>query len=53
MDKYVLHFDFYVMDMIDVDVIFGYPWMESIGVVNTNVENKFMKFWYEKKKITL
>jgi hypothetical protein len=29
MDKYVLHFDFHVIDMNDVDIILGYPWMES------------------------
>jgi hypothetical protein len=39
--------------MNDVDVILGYPWMESIGTININVEKKFMKLWYKKKKITL
>jgi hypothetical protein len=28
MDKYVLHYDFHAIDMHDVDVILGYPWME-------------------------
>jgi hypothetical protein len=27
--------------------------MESIGIININVEKKFMKLWYKKKKITL
>ena len=27
--------------------------MESIGTVNFNVQKKFMKLWYKKKKITL
>jgi hypothetical protein len=53
MDKYVLHSDFHAIDMNDVDVILGYPWMESIGTVNINVEKKFVKLWYKKKKITL
>jgi len=37
MDKYVLHYVFYALDMVDVDIILGYPWMESIGTVNINV----------------
>jgi hypothetical protein len=27
--------------------------MESVGTVNINVKNKFLKIWYKKKKITL
>jgi hypothetical protein len=53
MDKYVLHSNFHAIDMNDVDIILGYPWMESIGTVNINVQKKFMKLWYKKKKITL
>jgi len=53
MDKYVLHSCFSAMEINDVDVILGYPWMKSIGIVNINVENKFMKLWCKKKKITL
>ena len=53
MDKYVLHSDFYASDMDVVDVVLGHPWMESIGTVNFNVQKKFMKLWYKKKKITL
>jgi hypothetical protein len=53
MDKYVLHSDFCAIDMNDVDVILGYPWMKTIGTININVENKFVKLWYKKKKITL
>jgi hypothetical protein len=53
MDKYVLHSDFCAIDMNDVDVILGYPWMETIGTININVEKKFVKLWYKKKKITL
>ena len=39
--------------MAVVDVVLGQPWMESVGTVNFNVQNKFMKLWYKKKKITL
>jgi hypothetical protein len=53
MDKYVLHSDFYAIDMDDVDIVLGYPWMESVGTVNINVQKKFLKLWYKKKKITL
>ena len=53
MDKYVLHSDFYASDMAKVDVVLGYPWMESVGTININVQKKFLKLWYKKKKITL
>jgi hypothetical protein len=42
MDKYVLHSNFHAIDMNDVDVILGYPWMESIGTININVPKKFL-----------
>jgi len=53
MDTYVLHSIFYARDMDDVDIFWGYPWMDSIGTININVQNKILKFWYKKKKITL
>ena len=53
MDKYVLHSDFYAMDMDEVDIILGYPWIESVGTININVQKKFLKIWYNKKKITM
>jgi hypothetical protein len=53
MDKYVLHSYFHAIDMDDVDIILGYPWMDSIGTININVQKKFMKLWYKKNKITL
>jgi hypothetical protein len=39
--------------MDDVDIILGYPWIETTGIININVENKFVKLWYKKKKIKL
>ena len=51
MDKYVLHSFFYVLDIDDVGIVLGYPWMDSIGIVNINVQKKFLKIWYKKKKI--
>jgi hypothetical protein len=48
MDKYVLHSDFYAMD-----IILGYPWIESVCTININVQKNFLKLWYKKKKITL
>jgi hypothetical protein len=53
MDKYVLHSNFYAMDMDEVDIVLGYPWIESVGTININVQKKFLKLWYKKKKITL
>ena len=45
MDKYVFHFNFLALDMDDMDVVLGYPWMDSVGIVNLNVQNKFLKLW--------
>ena len=53
MDKYVLHNNFYISDMDNMDVVLGYPWMQSVGTININVQKKFLKIWYKKKKITL
>ena len=54
MDKYALHSDFYALDIDDVNVILGYPWMQSMGTVTINAEKNFLKLWYrKKKKITL
>lgn len=53
MDKYVLHGDYYASEMDNMDVVLGYPWMESVGTININVQKKFLKLWYKKKKITL
>ena len=53
MDKYVLHSNFYALDMKYVDIILGYHWMDSIGKININVQRKFLKLWYKKKKVTL
>ena len=53
MDKYVLHSDFEALDMGEVDIILGYPWIKSVETINFNVKKKFLKIWYKKKKITL
>jgi hypothetical protein len=53
MDKYVLHSDFDALDMDDEDIVLGYPWIESVGTININVQKKFLKLWYKKKKIKL
>jgi len=53
MDKYMLHGDFYTSEMDNMDVVLGYPWMESTGTININVQKEFLKLWYKKKKITL
>jgi hypothetical protein len=43
MDKYVLHSNLYAMDMDEVDIVLGYPWMESVDTININVQKKFIK----------
>jgi hypothetical protein len=53
MDKYVSHSYFHAIVMDGVDIIFRYPWMDSIGIVNINVKKKFLKLWYKKNKIML
>ena len=50
MDKYVFHLDLYAIYMDDIDIILGYPWMDSIGASNINMENKFLNILYKKKK---
>jgi hypothetical protein len=37
------------MDMDDMDIVLGYPWIKSMGTININVKNKFLKLWYKKK----
>jgi hypothetical protein len=53
MDKYVLHSYFYAMDMDEVDIVLGYPWIESVGTININVQKIFLNLWFKKNKITL
>jgi hypothetical protein len=36
-----------------VDIVLGYPWIESVGTLHINVQKNFLKLWYKKKKITL
>jgi len=53
MDKYVLNSYFYSINMDEVDIFLGYPWMATIGIVTIYVENDFLKLHYKKKKVTL
>ena len=53
MEDYVLHFDFHAINMDNVDIVLGYPWMKSVGTININAKKKFLKLWYKKTKITL
>ena len=39
--------------MDGVDVVFGYPWMQSVGRVNINIVKNFSKLLYKNKKIAL
>ena len=41
MDKYASHYDFHAIDMDNVDIALGYPWISSVGTTNINVEKKF------------
>ena len=53
MDKYALHSDFHAIDMDNVDIVLGYPWMQSVGTINLNIKKKFLKLWYKKNKVSL
>ena len=53
LDKYALHSNFQAIDMDNVDIVLAYPWMQSIGTINLNIEKKFLKLWCKKKKVTL
>lgn len=52
-ENYVLHSDFQARDLDKMDIVLGYPWMTSVGTINLNLEKKFLKLWYKKKKVTL
>ena len=49
MDKYIFCSYFYALDMDEVDVILGYPWMDSIGTINISVQKKLLNLCYKKK----
>jgi hypothetical protein len=49
----VFHSIFHTIDMDGVNIILGYPWMDSIGTININAQKMFLKLWYKKTKITL
>jgi hypothetical protein len=34
MDKYVFHSYFHDIDMVYVDIVLEYPWIDSIGTIN-------------------
>jgi hypothetical protein len=54
MDKYVLDSYFHVIyHMDDVDIILEYPLMDLVDKTNINVQKKFLKIQYKKKKSTL
>jgi hypothetical protein len=49
MDKYVLHSYFYAMDMDEVDIVLGYPWIESVGTININVQKNVFEVVVQEK----
>ena len=49
-DNYVFHSNLYALDMDEVDVILGYPWMDSIDTVNINFQRCFWIFGKRKRK---
>ena len=53
MERYVLHSYFHVIDMDNVDTFLGYPWMESIVIVNIDMQKNNLKRLYNINKIAL
>ena len=53
MGNNVFHSNFHVQDMDNVDMVLHYPWLDSVGTVNLDVQKKFLKLWYKKNEITL
>jgi len=53
MGPYVFPSYFHAIDMDDLDIILGYPWMDLVGTININVKKKIMKIWYKKNNVTL
>ena len=49
----MFHSYFHAKYMDNVDMVLGYPWMDSVGTINLNAEKKILKLLYKKKKITL
>ena len=45
MGNYMFHYDFHARDMDNVDIVLGYPPMKSMGIININVEKKFLNLW--------
>jgi hypothetical protein len=37
MNKYILHLDFHVIYMDDMDIVLEYPWMDLVVTININV----------------
>ena len=53
MGNYALHSNFQARDLDNKDMVLGYPWMKSVGTIIINIENKFLKLWHKKNKVTL
>jgi hypothetical protein len=54
-DNYIFVSQFIVksIDLEDVDIVLGFDWMETLGTFFLNAQNKFLTFFYKKKRITL
>lgn len=51
-DKHVLYQKFHALDMDGLDIILGYPWLESFRRININMQKKSTKLSY-RNKVTL
>ena len=49
----MLYSYFYAIGMDDVDIVLGYPWMDSVGTININAQKKNLKLSYKKNKIIM
>ncbi|XP_061362213.1 uncharacterized protein LOC133305961 [Gastrolobium bilobum] len=45
--------DLWVLDLSDMDIILGMPWLERLGKVTHDYISKSMEFWWEENSIVL
>jgi hypothetical protein len=53
-DNYIFESQFIVkiIDLEDVYIVLGFDWMETLGMLFLNAQNKILTFFYKKKRIT-
>ena len=53
MGEYVLNSPIFSIPMGDADVVLGVQWLQSLGTIDFNFQELFMKFSFEGKEVEL